>query len=578
MTHERDQAHTLGHAKAAELDATIAPGRAARTDHLIGPNGPRPSGLLMRKASGTVAPDAEQAVGAASSSSGERLPDDLRGRFEQSLGTDLGDVRIHTGAASADATAAVGARAYATGNDIHFAAGEYQPHSPSGQELIAHEVAHTVQQRGGSTTRQHKLAVSSAGDHAEVEADRAASAMVSGAAFSVEGASNGLYRKSLAPKVAGGMSLTNNALKFSVSAKCEPIEFKWGYIKFVPNSGVSIDATMTEKNPPKEGENEDPSHNPEAHRAEAESGGTEALKAEIKEGLTEKSAEGEGEELGWEMPEIENGTGGAGGISITYKFSAFGKPVSCKISALELAKGKEPEFAQMSIDVELARKQKQLWQNDMFKLEAGASISIALDIKPNWEKILPKLAQQASTKLRPFLSELVETTLGESVMDAGFLAIGLSVLGVLAIGADVLSDLATAEKAAYDQLHGFGDGFSSALGVELRRSQDASAFLAGAAQAHAAMNAQIAKVNANPLFAAYGFGQDELEHAIKKAAAPHVEELRLKAEAAAQNAIFSKAAKAFFDKEMASKFATYSDAALLATRLKVLDAIPPRKD
>jgi hypothetical protein len=61
--------------------------------------------------------------------------------------------------------------------------------------LIAHEVAHTVQQAGGRDHAQYKLAVSSPGDAAEVEADRAADAMVAGAPASIGGAAAGAVQR-----------------------------------------------------------------------------------------------------------------------------------------------------------------------------------------------------------------------------------------------------------------------------------------------------------------------------------------------------------------------------------------------
>jgi hypothetical protein len=141
-----------------------------------------------------VRADAGEALSAASSSSGDPLPASVQGQFESSLGADLGGVRVHTGEASANAAAAVGARAFATGNDIHFGAGHYDPSSSSGQHLLAHEVAHTVQQRGGAGM-QRKPVVSSPGDAHEAEADRAADAMVSGAPFAVGSGGDGMLSR-----------------------------------------------------------------------------------------------------------------------------------------------------------------------------------------------------------------------------------------------------------------------------------------------------------------------------------------------------------------------------------------------
>lgn len=128
--------------------------------------------------------DAAVAVQIAQTGSGHPLPEGLRAQFESSLGTELGHVRIHTGGASADAAEAVSARAYATGSDIHFGQGQYDPGSKEGQRLIAHEVAHTVQQGGGSGLQRkgtdEKVDVSQPGDSHEVEADHAADAMLSG--------------------------------------------------------------------------------------------------------------------------------------------------------------------------------------------------------------------------------------------------------------------------------------------------------------------------------------------------------------------------------------------------------------
>jgi hypothetical protein len=142
-----------------------------------------------------VASDAEHAVESASSSSGSPLPAELRRKFEGSLGADLSPVRVHTNESSQAACEAVSARAYATGNDIHFASGQYDPSSEAGQHLLAHEVAHTQQQAGATARPQNKLEVSTPGDAHEIEADRAADAMVVGAPAQLHSHGGGIARK-----------------------------------------------------------------------------------------------------------------------------------------------------------------------------------------------------------------------------------------------------------------------------------------------------------------------------------------------------------------------------------------------
>jgi hypothetical protein len=176
---ERRTSGDDGHA-AAPSNARPAMGRGTdRIQRMFG----RPE-VQGADANGVVG-GAEHAVAAASSSGGAPLPGGLRQRFESSLAVDLSGVRVHTGSDSAHAASAVGAKAYTIGNDIHFNAGQYDTSSRQGQHLLAHEVAHTAQQGGGSTQAQFKLDVSSPGDALEVEADRSADAMVQGAPATV---------------------------------------------------------------------------------------------------------------------------------------------------------------------------------------------------------------------------------------------------------------------------------------------------------------------------------------------------------------------------------------------------------
>lgn len=117
---------------------------------------------------GRVHPDVEAAI-AAAQGAGRPLERSVSERLESASQSPLGDVHVHTGKYAADLAHAVSARAFTVGPDIFFGAGEYQPHTSEGQQLIAHEVAHVVQQRGAPDTGP--LTVSQPGDAFERQAE-----------------------------------------------------------------------------------------------------------------------------------------------------------------------------------------------------------------------------------------------------------------------------------------------------------------------------------------------------------------------------------------------------------------------
>jgi Domain of unknown function (DUF4157) len=82
---------------------------------------------------------------------GSGVPLDIatRGYFEQRMKADLARVQIHTGPTAAREAKKLSARAFTVGDHIAFAEGEYDPDTPEGQELIAHELAHLAQMQGG---------------------------------------------------------------------------------------------------------------------------------------------------------------------------------------------------------------------------------------------------------------------------------------------------------------------------------------------------------------------------------------------------------------------------------------------
>jgi hypothetical protein len=87
---------------------------------------------------------------------GTPLPGALRAFFEPRFGQDFAAVRLHTGPGTAEAAASIGARAYTLGRGIGFASGAYQPASETGRRLIAHELAHVVQQGGSAALLQRQ--------------------------------------------------------------------------------------------------------------------------------------------------------------------------------------------------------------------------------------------------------------------------------------------------------------------------------------------------------------------------------------------------------------------------------------
>jgi len=80
---------------------------------------------------------------------GESLPGALRGEFEPRFGRDFGDVRVHADGRAARSARALDANAYTYGRHIVFGAGQFDPGSARGRRLIAHELAHVVQQSPG---------------------------------------------------------------------------------------------------------------------------------------------------------------------------------------------------------------------------------------------------------------------------------------------------------------------------------------------------------------------------------------------------------------------------------------------
>ncbi|MEH2090297.1 eCIS core domain-containing protein [Nostoc sp.] len=113
------------------------------------------SPILQRMSSDggmAAAPDLEASINQARGG-GQVMTNNIRQPMEQAFGADFSRVKIHTGAQSDQLNQSIQARAFTTGQDVFFRQGEYNLGSRRGQELLAHELTHVVQQKSSVVQR-----------------------------------------------------------------------------------------------------------------------------------------------------------------------------------------------------------------------------------------------------------------------------------------------------------------------------------------------------------------------------------------------------------------------------------------
>ena len=120
------------------------------------PHGEAPVGRVHRSAIGQIGmaggaldADTEQRIQRARGG-GSALPADLSASMGNAMGADFSGVRVHADQQADQLSQRIQARAFTTGSDVFFRQGEYRPTDRGGQELLAHELTHVVQQ-GGAT-------------------------------------------------------------------------------------------------------------------------------------------------------------------------------------------------------------------------------------------------------------------------------------------------------------------------------------------------------------------------------------------------------------------------------------------
>ena len=114
------------------------------------------------------------AVREAMRSPGQPLPSPTRDVMEAEFGHDFSQVRVHADSQAAEAAGAVDANAFTLGNHIVFGTSRWAPQTPSGSRLLAHELAHVLQQPSGPYLDGEGLNISHSHDPAEREAEAVA--------------------------------------------------------------------------------------------------------------------------------------------------------------------------------------------------------------------------------------------------------------------------------------------------------------------------------------------------------------------------------------------------------------------
>lgn len=139
---------------------------------------------------------------------GHPLESGIAARMGTALGAEVSGVRVHTDAAAGRWADALGARAFAIGNHVAFGHNEYRPGTPSGDALMAHELAHVIQQRAAEGRGATLEPAAEAGPESALESDADRSAV--GAVLSLwsrgRAALSGLGQR-LGPTLRSGLRL-----------------------------------------------------------------------------------------------------------------------------------------------------------------------------------------------------------------------------------------------------------------------------------------------------------------------------------------------------------------------------------
>ncbi len=138
--------------------------------------------------------------------SGRPLDGGVKSRMESAFNTDFSPVQIHTDTKAASLSSRFNARAFTVGEHIAFGAGEYQPETLIGDALVAHELAHVVQQGGGKNSDLPMQKGNTGQNALEEDADRAAIGVIATLWGGAKGVLQAIAQEAM-PRLKSGLRL-----------------------------------------------------------------------------------------------------------------------------------------------------------------------------------------------------------------------------------------------------------------------------------------------------------------------------------------------------------------------------------
>ena len=140
------------------VDAALSDTAGMPTPHSVVRRSTRPAPGPIGLAGGALDSDSSQVLARARHAGGRPLDSDLRQRFGAALGADVSAARIHDDDDADRLSRTMSATAFTSESHVFFSRGSYDPGTPGGAQVLAHELAHVVQGSNGRTVDRFRSA------------------------------------------------------------------------------------------------------------------------------------------------------------------------------------------------------------------------------------------------------------------------------------------------------------------------------------------------------------------------------------------------------------------------------------